>query len=1141
MKKNRLKRKAQPDKFSLIPSKLSLAPLKEIQSEKEKFQKYLQLSNAIVVALDRQGRVTLINKKGCAILGRKEKEILGKNWFRNFIPAMVRGDVEKTFRKLVLWGIVGAEYFENSILTFHGKERLIRWHNAILRNKKGKIEGTLSSGEDITEQRSREVELGQLAAVVKRSTELINLATLDGQMIFLNEAGSRMLGIPPSDVRKVNIMQVIPKQYKKMVQRELLPTLQKRGQWSGELQYLNLKTGKLTDVRAVSFTINDSETRRPLYLANISMDITGQKRAEAMLQESEKRLRQIFNNTQDGLLIADISSRKFIECNKSIAKMLGYSEAQIQSLSIKDVHPAKELARVSKTFDHLLKGTLSMATNVPMKRKNGTVFYVDITASPVHFSGRRCLAGFFRDVTERRKAEEELKDSEAKFKVLFNDSREGILVADSNTKKFAMCNTTMCRMLGYTKEELMKLGVKDIHPQKDLPYIIKEAFEKQMRGEVKIAENLPVKRKNGSVFYADINASPILLGQKKYLLGSFRDVTERRNVQQALRQSEQRFRRIFESSRDAMMTLEPPSWRFTSGNPSMVRMFRARNEAEFTSYEPWVLSPKRQSDGTDSREKAIKMIKIAMREGSHFFEWTHKRIDGELFPAEVLLTRVLGETKMFLQATVRDITDRKRSEEAIRLSEERLGLQFSRMPVGCIVWDPSFKVLSWNPAAARIFGYSAKEAMGKHPYDLIVPKQSQSQVDEIWSRLLKGDETANSINENSTKTNGTILCKWTNTPLRRADGGILGVLSMVEDITELKKAEESLQKSAKEWQSTFDAVNDAVWLLSPDRRILRCNKATEDFLMKKASDIIGRTCCELVHGTKKPPLECPMHRVLKSRRRESCELFLFNRWFLITVDPILDKKGALTGAVHIASDITGRKRVEEFRNEIVRTVSHELRTPLSIEKEGISLLLDGSAGTINPEQETILQTVRKNIDRLARMIDNLLDISRIEAGKLQLKKEVVDLNALIRDVVFEFRNKTTKKNLELKINLPKGEIRVHADADKVMQVFNNLLDNALKFTVKGGIEIGVSVLETEVECYVQDTGIGISAGNIATIFEKFQQHAREAGPGEKGLGLGLSIVHGIIEMHRGRIWAKSRLGKGTRITFTLPLYRKEAR
>jgi PAS domain S-box-containing protein len=152
-------------------------------------------------------------------------------------------------------------------------------------------------------------------------------------------------------------------------------------------------------------------------------------------------------------------------------------------------------------------------------------------------------------------------------------------------------------------------------------------------------------------------------GEISGVLGTYMDISDRKQAEETLREAEEMYRTLFESSRDAIMTLAPPTWFFTSGNPATMELFRAKDETEFISFGPWQLSPERQPDGKPSEEKAKEMIETAMRNGSHFFKWTHCHSDGTPFPAEVLLTRVEQRAQVFLQATVRNITERKQAEE----------------------------------------------------------------------------------------------------------------------------------------------------------------------------------------------------------------------------------------------------------------------------------------------------------------------------------------------------------------------------------------------------------------------------------------------------------------------------------------------
>ncbi len=233
------------------------------------------------------------------------------------------------------------------------------------------------------------------------------------------------------------------------------------------------------------------------------------------------------------------------------------------------------------------------------------------------------------------------------------------------------------------------------------------------------------------------------------------------------------------------------------------------------------------------------------------------------------------------------------------------------------------------------------------------------------------------------------------------------------------------------------------------------------------------------------------------------------------------------------------KKVDRMKSDFISMVSHELRTPMAITREGVNQILDGIQGRINAKQEQILVISRNNIDRLTRIIDNLLNISTIEGGKQELKIALVNLSELVRQAASSFGHKIKEKGLELRLNLPKEKAEVYADSDKMIQVLSNLLDNAVKFTLQGFIEISVKEKEDSVECTISDSGIGISLEDLPRAFTKFQQFAERSGKSEKGTGLGLSIAKGIIELHNGKIFAESELGKGTKFTFILPKYGSE--
>ena len=241
------------------------------------------------------------------------------------------------------------------------------------------------------------------------------------------------------------------------------------------------------------------------------------------------------------------------------------------------------------------------------------------------------------------------------------------------------------------------------------------------------------------------------------------------------------------------------------------------------------------------------------------------------------------------------------------------------------------------------------------------------------------------------------------------------------------------------------------------------------------------------------------------------------------------------GVVWVAKDITDRKKLNELKDEFISTVSHELRTPLSIIKEGVSLTLDEVPGKMNQKQKDILAMSSENVDRLARIIDKLLDISKIEAGKVGLKKTLIDITGVIKEVCKEWRLESDKKGQDLQYSVPSLPVSICVDGDRIIQALDNLVSNAIKYTPeKGKIRIELKEKEDNIEISVSDTGMGIAKSDLSKVFTKFQQFGRMPGAGAKGTGLGLAITKNLIKEHGGTIKVESEFNKGTKFTFFLP-------
>ena len=238
-------------------------------------------------------------------------------------------------------------------------------------------------------------------------------------------------------------------------------------------------------------------------------------------------------------------------------------------------------------------------------------------------------------------------------------------------------------------------------------------------------------------------------------------------------------------------------------------------------------------------------------------------------------------------------------------------------------------------------------------------------------------------------------------------------------------------------------------------------------------------------------------------------------------------------------DISQLKKLDNLKDEFISTVSHELRTPLTTIKELVSQVLDGVHGEINPDQRKYLNLCADDVIRLKHIIDDLLDISRIESGRIDVRKERVDVAGMIKRLSIAFSSQAVKKGLQIKTRIEKEPQYAYADEVKIYQVFTNLIGNSLKFTESGRIELSVCEKGDFLECAVADTGAGIAAENLPRVFDKFQQFCRDAVAQDKGVGLGLSIARSIVNMHGGQISVQSHLDSGSKFIFTLPRYAAE--
>jgi len=765
------------------------------------------------------------------------------------------------------------------------------------------------------------------------------------------------------------------------------------------------------------------------------------------------------------------------------------------------------------------------------------------------------------------------------FQELFERSADAIFLFDPGREVFVDCNQAAVAMMGATSKQQLLM----VHPAELSPEFQPDG--RSSREKTTEVINLAIsqgghrfewwaRRMDGTEFPLEVLLTPMQSGEHPLMATVCRDITERKRAEReildfnalleqrvaertaALATSEARFRALVEHAPEAIVVIDGDTGRFLFGNEHACRLYGVPKE-KLATLTPVDVSPEFQAGGRRTQELVREKLDQALAGGTLVFEWSHQRPDGSLVPTEVRLLRLPAEGQNLIRASIIDSSEGKRAQQALRESEEKFSAAFHSSPIITGISRASDgKFVLVNDASLEWSGYTREESLGRTALELGI-WESAEERENFWCTARQ----TGSIRERECQLRNrrgqvsTMLGSGAIISLNGEDH----LLFMMVDISERKKAEAELQASEarlRESEARFSAAFYASPIITAisrasDARFVLTNDAFLNWAGYERDEVLGRTANEL--GIWENSAERQRFwdevRFVGSVRGRECRLR--NRSGKYSTMLASGVVIAFNGEDHLLGimlDISQRKQAEaelhraldrelelsQLKSNFVSMVSHEFRTPLGIIQSSSELLRDFYQKMAPPERHEQLESISRNARRMAGMMEEILILSRLDAGKLDFQPVTLNVNAFFRRLVDEVLSATNRR-CRIELSLASVPPEMKADERLLGHIFTNLLSNAVKYSEPAAlVKVAVERDGGEAVCVISDRGIGIAGADQQHLFKAFHRGSNVGN--RPGTGLGLLVVKRCIELHRGHVRLASQLGEGTTVTVRLPVF-----
>ena len=838
---------------------------------------------------------------------------------------------------------------------------------------------------------------------------------------------------------------------------------------------------------------------------------------------TEEKFRNLIEGSISGILIHRHFKPLFI--NQAWADMHGYTIDEIHAMdSVEQCFAPHEIERMTITKNARMRGEeVPSLYEYQARRKDGSLFWLENVSRNVNWDGEAAIQSTAIDVTERRAAGEELKAAEEKFRGLVEGSIEGIIVHSNLKPQFI--NHAWAKIHGYTLDEAYALDSIEVCFAPHERDRIRSYHDARIRGDFAPSSyEYEALRKDGSTIWLNTLARLVNWDGELAVKSTFIDVTE-------LKAAEERFSKAFHASPDMIVISEPENGIIHDLNQRAIDLLGYTREEVVGRAAPdlklWV--------NPGDYDRFLEALRDHKRVQD--FEVRFKSKSGRILDLIVASEWIEIRGERRLLTTYRDLTESREAEKAHRAAEERFEKAFNSSPDLIAITAPNDgRLFDINETGLSLLGFEREEAVGNTVFALNIwadPKQRTRLLAELRRSQSVRDFETQLKSKSGQIFDVSISAEWLEIE------GEDRILSVARNVTERKRSEAALHESEERFFKAFQASPNMIAIVGQkDGRLYDINENWLSILGYGRSEIVGHVNFDNAYWADQSRRTELYRSIAEENVIRNFEARLYTsdgeiRDYEFAAEGI--ELDGLPYSIVVGDDISERKRIDRLKNEFISTVSHELRTPLTSISGSLGLLTGGAAGDLSDKARQLIEIAESNSDRLVRLINDILDVEKIEAGRMEFDLQATELMPIIEAALAVNRPYGERHGVRFQIVGTLPDAMVCVDVDRFDQICANLLSNAAKFSPRDGVvEISVSRNDGMIRISVSDDGPGIPSEFQERIFEKFTQADTSDARHAPGSGLGLSIAKAIAEKMNGLIAFESEPGRGCTFFLDLP-------